>query len=391
MTNSNVYWHPKRNQFVGQVELPRGADGVRRRKFFYGEVGNKTKAERRKIEVEVCGEKPCAPDQITVEGQLDAWLAAKKVEEDREIRHSTADTYAFQIKYINQVIGGVRVQALTIDQVKLLMTSLKQDGLSRNMRRNIFRILRAALKRAVGEGILKQNVTDFVTPPPKGTSEMSFLTIEQGRKLLTVARSSNTYFAPVIHLALYTGARLGEVLGLQWTDVDMKEGQIRFTHQLRDRNGVLDKTPCNGESCTRCSATDGRGPIKTASGVRTIPMSPELRADLVKHQERLLKNGLAGSPWVFPSEEGTPLVANNVRRAFKLALKRAKLPEIRFHDLRHTCASVLEELGFTDLQKQRWLGHSDATMTRLYTHIFQERRKKDAEKLHGIYGTAVGL
>jgi integrase len=179
-------------------------------------------------------------------------------------------------------------------------------------------------------------------------------------------------------LAVTTGMRQSELLGLTWSDVDLDAGTVHVRRQL--------------------IWTPGRGPSfsepKTAKGRRVIRL-PHIAAEALRaHRRQQLEERLAlGAAWedhdlVFPNEVGRPVERNNlVKRSFLPLLAKAGLPRIRFHDLRHTAATLLLSLGEHPKVVQERLGHSTISVTLdVYSHVLPDLQRQAASKLDGLFG-----
>ena len=168
-------------------------------------------------------------------------------------------------------------------------------------------------------------------------------------------------------LALNLGMREGELLGLQWEAVDFANHTIRVHQQVQPNiDGKLELMD-----------------TKSLKGHRLLPMTDDVVAALQAHKARSARLRLqAGSSYVFTTRTGKPHGARNVIRAFKRALKRAGLAEIRFHDLRHSCNSLLEAQGVSARVRMEILGHSDIRLTEnVYTHVVPASLRTAAEGL----------
>jgi integrase len=187
---------------------------------------------------------------------------------------------------------------------------------------------------------------------------MRTLCAEETRRLLEAARGDRLEALYV--LAVHTGMRQGELLGLKWQDVDLKAGTIQVTRTL-----------------TRSGTSLLLGEPKTAKGRRKIKLTTKATAALRVHRKRQLEGSVQRvGLWkdqglVFASESGTLINPTNLRmRSFASLLKRAGLPKIRFHDLRHTCATLLLGRGVHVKFVQELLGHANITITLdTYSHV----------------------
>ncbi len=193
---------------------------------------------------------------------------------------------------------------------------------------------------------MPRNVAESAIHPKPNKEEITPLTQEQSKSLLDYAKDDKHYALYV--LAITTGMRQGELIGLQWRDVDLDAGTLRVNRSVRD--GAI-------------------SPPKTASGRRTITLTKLAVAVLKAHRREAAKQRI--SEWVFSTNKGTPISCHNLHnRSWKPLLKKAKLPHTtRFHDLRHTCATLLLSKNVHPKYVQALLGHATIAMTLdLYSH-----------------------
>lgn len=228
-------------------------------------------------------------------------------------------------------------------------------------------VLRRALKQAVRWGVVSRNVCDAVDPPRVQKPEIAALSAQQVQALLKTAKTHRLYALFV--LAIGTGMRLGELFALQWRNVDLKTASVQVRHTLMELNGKLTLAE-----------------PKTAKSRRRIDLPPSTIAVLRAHRRRMNAAGLGDCPWVFSNTTGGPLRRSHFHReVFKPLLRRAKLPEIRFHDLRHTSASLLLAAGVHPKVVQERLGHSQIGITLdTYSHVLPTMGLEAASKLDGV-------
>ena len=196
--------------------------------------------------------------------------------------------------------------------------------------------------------------------------EFRVLDADEARRLLEAAKGDR--LEALLVLALTTGMRQGELLGLQWEDVDLKNGTIYVRRTLLEVDGRL---------------TTG----ETKSGRNRRLDLPEIAVEALReHRKRMMAEGHPG-PWVFCDTKGGPIRKNNlIRRWFKPLLEKAGLPEIRFHDLRHTAATLLLTLGVHPKVVQERLGHSQISVTLdTYSHVLPSLQKQAASKLDAMF------
>lgn len=226
-------------------------------------------------------------------------------------------------------------------------------------------ILHASFEKAVEEGIIDKNPTDKLNMPKDRVKGMTTLTKEQSNCLLEEAFNSGCF--EFYYLELTTGLRLGEILALEWEDLDIKNKTLSITKQVQRIDGILQaETP------------------KTKNSIRTIAISSDCATAL----GRLKLRQARGTTLMFPSPEtGTYRDQNAVTRKFKRMLRRAGLPqEVRFHDLRHTCATIALEEGVEIKALSSMLGHSDVAFTmNTYVHATKKLKTTAADKMEAAF------
>lgn len=222
----------------------------------------------------------------------------------------------------------------------------KPKGLAPKTVRNIHQMIGSAYNLAREQKLVTRNPTQGCALPKVEHKEMKTLTADQLSAFFQEARDSGVY--ELYYLDLATGLRRGELLGLKWTDVDFDRRVVKVQRAISRQNGKVVEAP-----------------LKTKNAYCTLPLSADAISVLM-HQRR--KTG--SSEWVFPSPSGGPMSPDSVLHMLQRALKRAGLPRIRFHDLRHTCATMLcrRKISLRDIQL--WLGHSTyQTTADIYTHL----------------------
>jgi len=242
-------------------------------------------------------------------------------------------------------------------------------GLSPRTVQLVHTTLRKALNQAVKWVLVPRNVADAAQAPRPTKREIRPLTLEQVRELLNAARGDR--LEALYALAVSAGLREGELLGLRWEDVDFDRAILRVRQQLtRTRDGLSFTAPKRGKS-------------------RSVQLTPNTTRALRDHRKRQLEErvGSAGlwqdSGLVFTTGRGTPLdVANLTYRSFRPLLERAGLPKIRFHDLRHTFATLMLSNNEHPKVVQEMLGHSTITQTMdTYSHVLPNMQEQAASRL----------
>jgi integrase len=237
----------------------------------------------------------------------------------------------------------------------------------------IHTLLHSSLNLAVETGVIGRNPVSSAHPPKTPDTEMAIFDESQVSQFL-VSIIGHRWEA-VFHLAIVTGMRQMELLGLKWDDMDWIRHTIKVERQLArpDNNGVKFLTP------------------KTRYGKRSIALGDRTIQELRNHIERQQAVRQAdGSNWVenelmFTTRYGTPIMPRNLLRDFKILLWKAGLPAIRFHDLRHTAASLMLNNGIAPIVVSRRLGHSKASITLdIYGHLIPSMQTEAADLIDGL-------
>lgn len=275
------------------------------------------------------------------------------------IRGTSASIYA---GYINNriipTLGHIPLQKLTIDHLQSFYSSLINEGVKPKSVKDIHMIVNAALGQAVEWGKLGRNPASKAKLPRESKKEMQVFNKEQIQALLTFVEGHK--LECIVTLALATGMRQGELLALRWSDIDLERKMVQVQRTL---------TYIPGQGLKESET-------KTDSGRRSIVLADHAIAVIKKHRAaQLEQRHMAGNKWrehglVFCSIYGTHTWSANVRHAFVRLLHDAELPIIRFHDLRHSCATALLCMGVHPKVVQEILGHSSVAITmNIYSHV----------------------
>lgn len=309
------------------------------------------------------------PSRITGEEYLPRWLkdAARPA-----LRDSTFALYAMVIrKHILPHIGTALLSRLSLSpaNVQTLLSTLERDTVPPPTRKVVLRVLHVAFKQAVAWRLITSNPAVGVKPPRVPQREMQTLTPELARQFLEAAKSDR--FHALYAVLLGTGLRIGEALGLSWTDVDLERGTLTVRRQLTEVSGKLSlQEP------------------KTERARRTVDLPGFVVEALREHEERMRaeKHLLTDLLLVFVGPEGKPLRKSNLRRrSFVPLLKRAGIRRVRVHDIRHTAASLMLLEGVHPKVVQERLGHANIGITLgIYSHVLPRLGKEAAEKMDAL-------
>ena len=294
-------------------------------------------------------------DDSTLAVFLRHWL---EVYVHPRLARNTINAYQINVeKHIIPYIGEIKLNRLTPRDIQRLYETLLASGLSGNSARHVHNNLHRALLWAVKQELIPRNPADMVDPPLIEQKERTTLTPEQIPRLLTACEGAFIYL-PVM-LAVSLGLRRGEALGLQWDDIDFIRKTVSIRHSV---------------TCDKAGFTLGK--TKTKSSNRTLMLPDALTAALQKEKEKQATRakfiGRSFNPLnlVCCRDDGSPITTNALQHQFSDTLETADLPHIRFHDLRHTNATLMLRNAIPAKIVSAMLGHSSIGITMdLYSHV----------------------
>jgi len=346
--------HTKSGLYMARywVETPTGP----KRKTIYGKTRQEVAAKLAKVLAGRAEGISYSEENITVGDYLDKWL---KGSVRGSVRQSTFDRYESAIRlHIKPALGKLKLKKLTPLHVQGFYQDRLDAGLAPATVHKLHAILHQTLDQAVRWHMIPRNVAKAVKAPRPAPKEMSTLSAEETRRLFEAARGEKLEALYV--LTVHTGMRQGELLALKWQDVDLENAAISVRRTL-----------------TKSGSRLLLGEPKTKKSRRTIRLTEAvvraLREHLTRQMEDMQRLGdlYRDQGLVFSSEVGTLINPTNLRkRSFTPLLKRAGLPSIRFHDLRHTCATLLLSRNVHPKYVQELLGHASIAITLdTYSHV----------------------
>src|SRR5215213_1792769 len=311
-------------------------------------------------------------ENMTVGEYLDRWLNDS---DKGSVRTSTYERHERIVRlHLKPALGRLKLSKLTPAHVQGLYRDKLDSGLSPATVQKIHTVLHKALTQALKWNMIPRNAADVVKAPRPVPEEMHPLSPDEARNLIEAARGDKLE-APYI-LAVHTGMRQGELLGLKWEDVDLNEGVIHIRRTVVRSGGKISL----GEPKTKGS----RRPVHlTGAAVEALQAHLEQQLEDIQRLGDLYRDdGL-----VFTSEVGTLINPSNLRRrSFAPLLQRAGLPQIRFHDLRHTCATLLLSRNTNPRLVQALLGHATVAITLdTYSHIIPGMGNLTARTMEDIF------
>ena len=341
-----------------------------KRKSFYGQTRQEV-AQKLTIGLKAkLDGVPLPSEQLKVGRYLQDWLQSPQP----RLRPSTWRRYEQLLRlHALPTLGTLSLTRLEPRHVQRLYADCLALGLAPATVRQLHAVLRRALGQATKWGTVARNVVALVSPPRVKRHEIQPLSATQARTFLDAAQGDR--FEALYILALTTGMRLGELLGLRWQDVDLAAEMLQVRHTLlRLRDGLQLREP------------------KTARSRRRIALAPSAVDALRHHRGRQAAIRLQLGPvWedhdvVFANEIGKPVEAGNLlRRSFWPLLDKAEIPHIRFHDLRHTAATLLLQQGVHPKVVSELLGHSSIGLTLdIYSHVIPDMQQQAVAAIHTL-------
>jgi len=309
-------------------------------------------------------------DKTTLREFWERWLESSA----STVKPSTLRRYKDLARlHILPVLGNKRLVKLAPADVVHLHADRFEYGLASTTVRHIHSLTHRLLKDAVNWDLIHRNVAEAVTAPKRSTAETKTWSIDEVESFIAAAETRDD--EALWMLAVFTGMRRGELLGLQWNDIDF-DGQCVYVRRSMSRGA------------------DSRlveGAPKTAKGRRRIALAPEMTACLRKYEKKQIEHRVKLGPAyennhiVFPNEFGRTLHPNSFVYRFKAIIKAAGVPYIRPHDLRHTSATLMLRQGTHMKIVQERLGHGDIAMTmNLYSHVAPDLQDIAAQNLEAL-------
>src|SRR6266700_2052634 len=341
------------------------------RKYFYGKTRKEVQDKLNTALYEQKKGTLATGPQQTLGAYLEKWI-------DQVVkltkRPNTYNGYRSVVKcHLIPSLGHIKLQKLTVEQLQAFFAE-KQETLKPKTLALIHSVLSSALSNAVKCGLVGRNVASLVSLPSVERYEGQVLTVDQARKLLEVARGSR--LDVLLLVALTTGMRRGELVALHWSDLDFETGilQVRRNVTYMDGVGYVEREP------------------KTKAGRRKIRLAGVVLEALKEHGDRQQQARMkAGEKWqdrglIFSNIYGGFFDADHMGAMFKKLLKKAGLPDVRFHDLRHSVATVLLAAKIDLKVVSELLGHSSVAITAdIYAHVLPEQQQEVVDKMDDLF------
>ncbi len=341
--------------------------------------GNKRRAEqllRETLQAYESGQKKATPD-VLFGDYLRSWLDGVR----RKVDEVTYQGY--EVLALRQVVPwfekrGVKLADVTLELLQEYVdekaSSGRKDGMGGLSPRSLRlhkNILFQTLTEAVKGGLLPSNPCQHVVLPKSVRYESHFYTADQLNQFFQAIRDEPLY--PLLKITAIYGLRRSEVLGLKWDSIDFDAGTVTIRHTVSKVTKAVEKDK-----------------TKNATSYRSFPLTEEARTIFQtaqaeeKENRRLCGRQYQENDYVFKWDDGRPYSPDYITKKFPALLKAHGMPHIRLHELRHSCASLLINAGFTLKDVQEWMGHADIKMTaNIYGHLDVSRKQTMAAKLAG--------
>ena len=369
-----------------------------KRKSVYGKTQTEVRKKLNEVLNDINNGMYVENTNITLGAWLDEWL---EVYAKPTVKLSTYGSYEGYIRnHIKPEIGKIKLSALRADILQKFVNQkltngrcdkmkdvntnklvTRKGGLSEKTIKNMYNMIHSALKQAYKNGLVNQNVSELINLPKQKRNEMRVLSLEE-QKALQLAVQDERLGIGII-LSLFTGIRLGELLGLKFDDIDFENKTITIRRTL-NRLKIYD----NSEKKTDIVI----GEPKTNKAKRTIPLQDFLVPLLKSHRAKMrmeqfkVANLYINDGFVMCNEFGKHLEPTTYQKFFKNMLKTAGIEDTNFHTLRHTFATRALESGFDVKVLADILGHADASTTlNKYAHALPDHKKTSMEKLSYLY------
>lgn len=345
-------------------------DGRAVRKSLYGRTKKEVQEKLLKAQQSLVQGMPLPDGRQTVGQFLDRWLLDSVA---HSVRPRTYASYRQMIRlHVDDDVRRLPLVKLTPQHVQALLNAKTREGLSPRSVQYLRAILRRALAQAVRWGVVARNAAALSDSPRVERARFEPFSPEEARAFLAAVRGNRLEALYTVATAL--GLRQGEALGLRWQDIDFSHGTLRVVTQLQRIDGKLTLVE-----------------PKTRESRRTVSLPAVAVRSLHEHRVRQLEERLsAGERWqdhglVFCTSRGTPICAVNLSREYHRLLARHEIRRIRFHDLRHTCATLLLVQGVDPRVIMDLLGHSQISTTMdIYAHVMPDLRKEAANKMDEV-------
>ena len=350
-------------RWCAAISLGRDAKGRRKRRRVFAATQAKALARLRALQNQAAAGGLVDPTKMTLGDLLDRWLSTTV---KTSLKENTYQSYEItcRVHIKPRFLGGMLLAKIRPDHVQALYAELAREEISPRTIKNVHLVLNLALGQAKRWRFIASNPCVDVEAPRRKRRKMSAWTAADAASFLDAAQQDRLWALYV--LAIDAGLRQGELLALKWADIDLDARTVAVQRSLVEVRGKISEDE-----------------PKEEESVRSVAIGKASVDALRIHRRSMLAEGNAAAEYVFCAPEGGPIHKSNLRtRSFYPLLEIADVPKIRFHDLRHTSATLLLAEGINPKIIQERLGHSDVRITlQTYAHALPHLQHEAAEKL----------
>jgi integrase len=359
-------------------------DGKLSRQYVYGKTQKEVRAKLKELEEQLRLEKEQRLHPLLYKKFSDWVSEYLEVYKKPVLKQTTYDTYQnFYEKHIlHHDIGNMALGELSTEYLQSYYHEKQLSGLSAKTIHHIHVIINGSLTKAFQLGYIEKNICDRVVLPKKEKYTGKSMKLEDARRFICEAKEERIY--PIVVVAMLTGLRKGEIFGLQWKDIDF-DNRILYVRRSLCR---LQEKDSSGKTHSYYEVMEP----KTAKSKRSVPLSQDVINAFVLQQKWQDSNAkkfgdIYSNPdgFIFTQEDGSFLSQKGFLEQFYRVLDKYSIPRLRFHDLRHTFASLLLESGENMKTIQELLGHSQISTTMdIYTHFSEKMKRTSIGNLERI-------
>lgn len=360
-----IYKLKHRDLWATIVTIGYDRAGKRTRRYVYGKTKKEVQDKLLKLQDDVSKGALANLDKISVGEFLRRWLDDSV---KNSVRPTTFARYELIIrKHVIPYISGIQLKQLSALHIQSLYTQLERENCPPRTRQMTHVILKRAMSQAVQWGHMSKNPCEFITKPKVPKRAIRYWDSREIELFLKTAKENRLYALFV--LAVTTGLRQGEIFALKWSDLNFESKMLSVTKSTYELKGKIFV-----------------GEPKTQKSRRCIDLPLFALQALKEHYQKMLSEG-HHQDWIFCDTTGKVLRRSNFRnRCFIKLLKESGLPQISFHDLRHSAATLLLSQGVHPKVVQERLGHSQISVTLdTYSHVLPTLQKEAAQKIDDVF------
>ena len=376
--NEGSVYKDKKGRWRGVVTLPT-VDKKVKKKYFYGKTRKEVSDKVNNVLNQLRNNTYYEPCKTTLFDWLNIWLETYSKQEVRPTTYINYETYIH--RHIKDTIGGFKLCDISTLIIQQFYNDLYNRGLSANTVKHYHALLHRAFKYAIKMDILSSNPTEKTERPKLSRYAATYYNEKELEELFKAFEGDRMEL--VVYIAAYYGLRRSEICGLKWDAIDFDKKTITVCRKIVSKfdNGK-EEIVCQDE-------------LKTEASKRTLPLIPKIekmlreRMFLEVHYSRLLKKGYNHDydGFVCRDNLGELITPSYVTDHFKHIIDKNNMKHLRFHDLRHSCASLLLANNIPMKAIQEWLGHSTYTVTaNFYSHLDYQSKIESAETIARVLG-----